>query len=74
MRRLWPRKQPPRTVYVGSHEDKLSRVAPLRADPDDRPTREDLEKDGSPFDIPVPVPRILLPRRHRGEKRGRPPS
>ncbi len=69
MRRLWPKKQPPRTVYVGSHEDKLSRVAPLHADPDDRPTREDLEKGGSPFDIPVPVPRVLLPRRRRGEKR-----
>ena len=72
MRRLWSKKQPPRTVYVGSHEDKLSRLAPLRADPDDRPRREDLEGHGSPFDIPVPVPRILQPRHHR-KKRGQTP-
>jgi hypothetical protein len=72
MCRLSRKKQPQRTVYVGSHEDKLSRVAPLRADPDERPTREDLETGGSPFDIPVPVPRILLPRRHRREKRDDP--
>ena len=64
MRRLWRKKQPPRTVYVGSHEDKLSRLAPIHADPDDRPRREDLEGRGSPFDIPVPVPRILQ-RHHR---------
>jgi hypothetical protein len=68
MRRLWPKKQPPRTVYVGSHEDKLSRLAPLHADPDDRPRREDLEGRGSPFDIPVPVPRILQPRGRRKKR------
>jgi hypothetical protein len=67
MRRLWPKKQPERTVYVGSHEDKLSRVAPMHADPDDRPRREDREGHGSPF-MPVPVPRILLPRRHRKKR------
>ena len=65
MRRPWRKKQPPRTVYVGSHEDKLSRVSPLHADPDERPSREDLEGHGTPFDIPVPVPRFLQPRRHR---------
>jgi hypothetical protein len=65
MRRLRPKKEPPRKVYVGSHEDKLSRLAPLHADPDDRPTREDLEGHGSPFDFPVPVPRIFLRRRRR---------
>lgn len=35
---LWPSKwgkKPPRTVYVGSHEDKLSRLAAMHIDPDD---------------------------------------
>ena len=73
MRRLWPKKEPPRTVYVGSHEDKLSRVAPMHADPDDRPRREDLEGQGSPFDIPVPVPRMFQPRRNRRKKRDQTP-
>jgi hypothetical protein len=31
----WRRKRPPRTVYVGSHEDRLSRIAPMHIDPDD---------------------------------------
>ena len=48
MRRIWPpKKQAPRTVYVGSYEDKLSRLRSMRVDPDDdRSTREDrqLEK------------------------------
>jgi hypothetical protein len=39
MRELWPerlgRKREPRTVYVGSHEDKLSRMPAMRIDPDD---------------------------------------
>ena len=68
MRRLWRKKQPPRKVYVGSHEDKLSKLAPLHADPDDRPRREDLEGQGTPFDIPVPVPRFLQPRRRRKKR------
>lgn len=68
MRPPWRKKQPPRTVYVGSHEDKLSRVSPLHADPDERPSREDLEGHGTPFDIPVPVPRILQSRRHRKKR------
>ena len=46
------RKPPPRTVYVGSHEDKLSRLAALHVDPDDDGrTREDREAeraDGRP--------------------------
>jgi hypothetical protein len=63
--RLRPKKQPARTVYVGSHEDKLSRLAPIHADPDDRPTREDREGQGSPFEIPVPVPRILRRKKRR---------
>jgi hypothetical protein len=36
---LWPsqvrRERPARTVYVGSHEDKLSRLAAMHIDPDD---------------------------------------
>jgi hypothetical protein len=69
MRRLWPKKQAARTVYVGSHEDKLSRLPPLRADPDERPTREDREGHGSLFEIPVPVPRILRGRGRRKKRR-----
>ena len=46
------RKKPPRTVYVGSHEDKLSRLAALHVNPDDDGrTREDRERekaDGRP--------------------------
>jgi hypothetical protein len=38
------RKRPPRTVYVGSHEHKLSSLAAMRIDPDDDgQTREDVE-------------------------------
>jgi hypothetical protein len=37
MRRLWSKKQPPRTVYVGSHEDNLSRLAPIHAVPTTAP-------------------------------------
>jgi hypothetical protein len=38
------RKRQPRTVYVGSHEDKLSRLRPMRIDPDDDGrTREDVD-------------------------------
>jgi hypothetical protein len=38
-------KRRPRTVYVGSHEDKLSRLSAIRIDPDDDGrTREDVEQ------------------------------
>lgn len=49
MRRIWPpKKQAPRTVYVGSYEDKLSRLRPMRVDPDDEGrTREDVAKQKS---------------------------
>lgn len=49
MKQLWPRKERrPRTVYVGSHEDKLSRLAAMRIDPDDDGrTREDREREKS---------------------------
>ena len=39
IKELWSarsgRKPPSRTVYVGSHEDKLSRLAGMHIDPDD---------------------------------------
>jgi hypothetical protein len=39
MTELWPsrrrKERPQRTVYVGSHEDKLSRLAGMHIDPDD---------------------------------------
>ena len=39
-----PRKTQPRTVYVGSHEDKLSRLRAMHIDPDDDGrTREDVD-------------------------------
>jgi hypothetical protein len=42
----WRRKRPPRTVYVGSHEDKLSRLPAMHIDPDDDArTREDVEAE-----------------------------
>ena len=49
MRQLWPPKvrggRSPRVVYVGSHEDKLSRLPAMRIDPDDdRRTREDVDR------------------------------
>jgi hypothetical protein len=69
MREFWPGKRPPRTVYVGSHEDKLSRLRPMHVDPDDDGrTREDREGHGSPFDIPVPLPRVLEPRGRRKKR------
>jgi hypothetical protein len=47
---------------------KLSDIPSLSHDPDERPTREDLEGHGSPFDIPVPLPRILQPRARRKKR------
>ena len=53
---LWPSqlrrtRPPPRTVYVGSHEDKLSRLAAMHVDPDDDGrTCEDV--DGAKFGAP----------------------
>ena len=42
----WGGTRPPRTVYVGSLEDKLSRLAPMRIDPDDDGrTREDRARE-----------------------------
>jgi hypothetical protein len=48
MTELWPprrrKERSSRTVYVGSHEDKLSRLPAMHIDPDDDArTREDVE-------------------------------
>jgi hypothetical protein len=44
MKLPWERNRPPRTVYVGSHEDRLSRLGAMRVNPDDDGrTREDDE-------------------------------
>ena len=47
MKPPWSRKErPQRTVYVGSYEDKLSRLRALHVDPDDDGrTREDREAE-----------------------------
>jgi hypothetical protein len=46
---LWPPKRgkkPPRVVYVGSYEDKLSRIRAMRVDPDDDGrTSEDVSRE-----------------------------
>ena len=72
MRRPWtPRERPPRTVYVGSHEDKLSRLTPMRIDPDDDgTTREDRHGDRSVFADSVLEP-VDMPRWVRGRRRAR---
>lgn len=50
MRKFWHPKRKDTTatppVYVGSHEDKLSRLKPVHVDPDDdQRTREDREQE-----------------------------
>ena len=41
--RMRGQKDDPRTVYVGSHEDKLAGIRPVHVDDDAQPTREDVE-------------------------------
>jgi hypothetical protein len=43
MRPPWQReKREPPPIYVGSHDDRMTRIRPLHVDPDDdQPTRED---------------------------------
>jgi hypothetical protein len=61
----------PRTVYVGSHEDKLSRVRPMQIDPDDDGrTREDRHADRSVFADSVLEP-VDMPPWLRGRRRAR---
>jgi hypothetical protein len=44
-RRIRGRKDPT-PVYVGSHDDKMSRIRPMQIDPDDdQPTREDKDRE-----------------------------
>jgi hypothetical protein len=44
----WRRHKAPRLVYVGSHEDKLSRLPSMHIDADDDGrTREDVAKEKS---------------------------
>ena len=48
------------------HADRLSQVPRFPQDPDERPTREDLQPQGSQlFKIPVPLPKFLVPRKAR---------
>jgi hypothetical protein len=64
-------KRPPRTVYVGSHEDRLSRLRPMQVDPDDDGrTREDQHGDRSVFADSVLEP-VDMPRWLRGRRRAR---
>jgi hypothetical protein len=56
------------TGLVGDHADKLSRIPAIPHDPDERPTREDMQPPPGVsrlFQIPVPVPKFLTPRRDR---------
>jgi hypothetical protein len=60
-----------RTVYVGSHEDKLSRLSAVHIAPDDdRSTREDRHADRSVFADSVLEP-VDMPRWLRGRRRAR---
>ena len=50
----------------GDVAGRLAGIRPVGHDEDaDRPRREDVTSGGSPFDIPVPLPRILLPKGKR---------
>ena len=70
-RKLSRRTKPPRTVYVGSHEDRLSRLPQLHIDPDDDGmTREDRHADRSVFGDSVLEP-VDMPRWLRGRRRAR---
>ena len=65
------KKEPARTVYVGSHEDKLSRLPAVHIDPDDDgKTREDRHSDRSVFADSVLEP-VDMPRWMRGRRRAR---
>jgi hypothetical protein len=55
------------SVSRGDTDDRLSGVPSVPHDPDERPTREDLEPPpGSQFfKSPVPLPKFLVPRKER---------
>jgi hypothetical protein len=64
-------RQAQRTVYLGSHEDKLSRLPRVHIDPDDDGmTREDRHADRSVFADSVLEP-VDMPRWLRGRRRAR---
>ena len=68
-RKLWRRTNPSRTVYVGSYEDKLSRLSAMHIDPDDDGmTREDRHAAHSMFADSVLEP-VDMPRWLRGPRR-----
>ena len=51
---------------TGDAAGRLAGIRPVAHDEDaDRPRREDVISGGSPFDIPVPLPRILRPKGKR---------
>jgi hypothetical protein len=55
------RKRPPRTVYVGSYEDKLSRLAAFHVNPDDDGrTREDVAGEKTEGMPPAAVTRGFM--------------
>jgi hypothetical protein len=55
------RKKPSRTVYVGSHEDKLSRLRAMHVDPDDDGrTREDVAHQKTEGRPPAAVTRGFM--------------
>jgi hypothetical protein len=71
MRRKHWRRTKSRTVYLGSHEDKLSRLPRVHIDPDDDGmTREDRHADRSVFADSVLEP-VDMPRWLRGRRRAR---
>ena len=65
------KKRRSRTVYVGTHEDKLSRLSAMHIDPDDDGIkREDRHADRSVFADSVLEP-VDMPRWLRGRRRSR---
>jgi hypothetical protein len=56
-----------RSGYIGDHADKLSRIAPLPHDEDERPRREDMHYGSTIFSRPWWAE--TLPRFLRGGKR-----
>jgi hypothetical protein len=62
MKPPWSRKaKPPRVVYVGSHEDKLSRLKAVHVDPDDDGrTREDVDLQKTEGRPPAAVTRGFI--------------
>jgi hypothetical protein len=62
MKRLWPRRERPRrTVYVGSYEDKLSRIGAMHVSPDDDGrTREDVDLQKTEGRPPAAVTRGFM--------------